>query len=72
VSLDGGRTWWAHLEFTRITIDRIILSNQIEEFLHVVVFSGSIGEFASGRLPVVVPGATWSVDFAERPNEGVR
>jgi hypothetical protein len=31
----GGRTWWAHHEFTRINIDRIILSNQIEEFLNV-------------------------------------
>ena len=29
----GGRTWWAHFEFTRINIEPIILKNRIEEQL---------------------------------------
>jgi hypothetical protein len=28
---DGGRTWWAHFEFTRINIEPIILKNKFEE-----------------------------------------
>lgn len=32
----GGRTWWAHLAFTRMNIDRIILGNQIEEGMDVM------------------------------------
>jgi hypothetical protein len=28
----GGRTWWAHLEFTRINIARIILCKKIEDY----------------------------------------
>jgi hypothetical protein len=28
---NGGRTWWAHFEFTRIKIEPIILRNKIEE-----------------------------------------
>jgi hypothetical protein len=27
----GGRTWWAHLEFTRINITPTILRKQVEE-----------------------------------------
>jgi len=27
----GGRTWWAHFEFTRINIELIILRKKIEE-----------------------------------------
>jgi hypothetical protein len=27
----GGRTWWAHFEFTRINIEPIILRNKIED-----------------------------------------
>jgi hypothetical protein len=27
----GGRTWWAHFEFTRINIKPIILPKKIEE-----------------------------------------
>ena len=27
----GGRTWWAHFEFTRINIELTILQNQIED-----------------------------------------
>jgi len=30
---NGGRTWWAHFEFTRINIEPIILHKKIEEQL---------------------------------------
>ena len=29
--MGGGRTWWAHFEFTRINIEPIILRKKIEE-----------------------------------------
>jgi hypothetical protein len=29
--LSGGRTWWAHFEFTRINIGRTILRKKFEE-----------------------------------------
>jgi hypothetical protein len=31
--LHGGRTWWAHFEFTRINIEPTILQKKIEEQL---------------------------------------
>jgi hypothetical protein len=31
----GGRTWWAHLEFTPINIKLTILSKKIEELMNV-------------------------------------
>jgi hypothetical protein len=31
----GGRTWWAHFDFTRMNIGPIILRNQIEELMNV-------------------------------------
>jgi hypothetical protein len=34
-ALSGGRTWWAHFEFTRINIEPIILKNKIEELMNV-------------------------------------
>jgi hypothetical protein len=33
--LGGGRTWWAHFEFTRINIEPIILQNNIEDVMNV-------------------------------------
>ena len=36
----GGRTWWAHFEFTRINIEPIILKNKIEERRTVGAFPG--------------------------------
>ena len=33
--LTGGRTWWAHFEFTRINIEPIILRKKIEELMNV-------------------------------------
>jgi hypothetical protein len=44
--LNDGRTWWAHLAFTRINTKLTILKKEIEDFLNVVVFSMSIVEFA--------------------------
>src|ERR1700730_1474294 len=32
-ALRGGRTWWAHFEFTRINIAPIFLRKKIEEIL---------------------------------------
>jgi hypothetical protein len=32
-SSSGGRTWWAHFEFTRINVEPIILRKKIEEQL---------------------------------------
>ena len=29
--LSGGRTWWAHFEFTRINIELTILPKKIED-----------------------------------------
>jgi hypothetical protein len=34
-SLAGGRTWWAHLKFTRINIEPTILRKKIEELMNV-------------------------------------
>ena len=34
----GGRTWWAHFEFTRINIEPIILKNKIEDLRRVRAF----------------------------------
>lgn len=31
----GGRSWWAHLQFTRINIEPIILKNKMEELMNV-------------------------------------
>jgi hypothetical protein len=31
IRLSGGRTWWAHFEFTRINITPIILPKKIED-----------------------------------------
>jgi hypothetical protein len=36
--VDGGRTWWAHFEFTRINIEPIILRNKIEDLRQVGTF----------------------------------
>jgi hypothetical protein len=38
-ALVGGRSWWAHLEFTRINVAPTILKNQIEEILKSAVIS---------------------------------
>ena len=44
---NGGRTWWARFEFTRINIEPIILKNKIEDLreagatsLNAAAFSG--------------------------------
>jgi hypothetical protein len=29
--VSGGRSWWAHIEFTRINIEPIILKNKFED-----------------------------------------
>jgi len=37
--LSGGRTWWAHFEFTRINIESIILRKKIEDRQKLRAFS---------------------------------
>jgi hypothetical protein len=37
-ALRGGRTWWAHFEFTRINIAPIILRKKIEDLRQVGTF----------------------------------
>jgi hypothetical protein len=45
--LSGGRSWWAHFEFTRINIEPIILRKKIED----------LGEVrASMSIPIRRPG----------------
>ena len=44
----GGRTWWAHFEFTRINIEPIILKNKIEERRVLRAFA------SMGECPVAV------------------
>jgi hypothetical protein len=38
IPLSGGRTWWAHFEFTRINIARIILRNKFEDCVDLGAF----------------------------------
>ena len=54
----GGRTWWAHVDFTRINIELTILKKEIEDLLNMalsmsVVDSGprfrAIAGFLKGR-----------------------
>ncbi len=46
-SLSGGRAWWAHLEFTRINIEPIILRKKIEDVREV---GASMGLRLSDRV----------------------
>src|SRR4029077_13338666 len=43
-SSSGGLTWWAHFEFTRINIERIILRKKIEDLRFVRAFHVVRGE----------------------------
>jgi hypothetical protein len=38
VGLSGGRTWWAHFEFTRINIEPTILRKKIEDLRQLGAF----------------------------------
>lgn len=53
----GGRTWWAHFEFTRINIGLTTQKNQIEELMNVK----GVGEKSflkiKDRLTVAAPRA---------------
>jgi hypothetical protein len=40
VQLSGGRTWWAHFEFTRINITPTILPKKIEDAREVSAIAG--------------------------------
>jgi hypothetical protein len=43
----GGRTWWAHFEFTRINIEPIILRKKIEDLREARTFH-AVGRLFSG------------------------
>jgi hypothetical protein len=54
----GGRTWWAHFEFTRINIEPIILKNKIEELMNV----RGVGEKNFLKLKTQITVATAKAD----------
>jgi hypothetical protein len=67
-ALDGGRTWWAHFEFTRINIGPTILRKKIEGFFNVTVFSLLVDEIELRRSPVGLPRSLdVAADLAESP-----
>ena len=48
----GGRRWWAHLNCTRMNIDRIILENQLEDLMELMEIMESVrssGAFGADR-----------------------
>src|SRR5467141_3761295 len=48
--LGGGRTWWAHFEFTRINIEPIILRKKFEDLRPSVRFVFPARNSGSGRF----------------------
>ena len=38
IRVSGGRSWWAHFEFTRINIEPIILHKKIEDLRQLGAF----------------------------------
>ena len=59
--MGGGRTWWAHFEFTRINIEPIILKNKFEELR---VLGALFEQDACIRSPDVSIGRTKINEFA--------
>jgi hypothetical protein len=55
----GGRTWWAHLAFTRMNIQLTIPKNQVEELMNV----RGIGEKSFLKLKPLI---TVSADKGDR------
>ena len=49
VGPSGGRTWWAHLEFSRINNEPTILRKKIED-LRVLRALSSLGDARSSRI----------------------
>jgi hypothetical protein len=45
VSPRGGRRWWAHLAFTRLNTDPIILRNQIEDLMDILGLADLVAVF---------------------------
>jgi hypothetical protein len=42
--LSGGRTWWAHVDFTRINIELTILKKEMEESLWIEPKTSGVGK----------------------------
>ena len=52
--LSGGRTWWAHFDFTRINIGPTILRKKIEELRPVrASCSGRAGDVQIRRMRLI-------------------
>jgi hypothetical protein len=45
----GGRSWWAHVTFTRLNIGPIIVRNQIEDRIEILELVTSSGAFRTDR-----------------------
>jgi hypothetical protein len=41
----GGRTWWAHFEFSRMNIGPIMVCNQIEDLMEILESVDLLGRF---------------------------
>ena len=46
----GGRTWWAHIEFTRINIEPIVLRKKIEDGREVSAFTALARRISRKRI----------------------
>jgi hypothetical protein len=57
-SSDGGRSWWAHLQFTRTNIALTIPKNQIEELMNIK----GIGEKSFLKLKPMITVGTEQAD----------
>lgn len=43
--INGGRTWWAHIDFTRINITPTTLRKKIEDRMEILRLARSSGAF---------------------------
>ena len=66
----GGRTWWAHFEFTRINIEPTIQKNEIEETLDILDVGHFLGVL-DGMLPRRLAGPSPDVAEPLRKCQGV-
>jgi hypothetical protein len=68
-SLGGGRTWWAHFEFTRINTAPTFLPKKIEDLREAVptaYLSGSVGVIPGTSAPRHI-GARLPMDIPNEP-----
>jgi len=58
----GGRTWWAHFEFTRINIAPIILHKKIEECPDILASERFLARIDEGADRQITAAGSWSRD----------